>query len=53
VLWPQGFEEHFEWFSALVGVLAFIALLRYKVGIIPVIGACALAGLIARLSGIA
>jgi len=53
VLWPQGFEGRFEWFSALVGVLAFIALLRYKVGIIPVIGACALAGLLARLAGIA
>jgi len=53
VLWPQGFEGRFEWFSALVGVLAFAALLRYKVGVIPVIGACALAGLLARLAGIA
>jgi chromate transporter len=53
VLWPQGFEGRFEWFSALVGALAFAALLRYKVGVIPVIGACALAGLLARLAGIA
>jgi chromate transporter len=52
VLWPQGFDGRFEWFSALACVLAFIALLRYKVGIIPVIGACALAGLLARLAGI-
>ena len=53
VLWPQGFEGRFEWLAALVGALAFVALLRYKVGVIPVIGACALAGLLARIAGIA
>jgi chromate transporter len=51
VLWPQGtpeapFAGTFEWFSAVVGVAAFVALWRYKVGIIPVIGACAGAGLV-------
>ncbi len=45
VLWPQGFEARFEWFSALVGIGAFVALWRFKAGIIPVIGACAVAGL--------
>jgi chromate transporter len=45
VLWPQGFEGTFEWFSLLIGITAFIALFRYKVGIVPVIGACALIGL--------
>ncbi|GMQ83933.1 MAG: chromate efflux transporter [Gammaproteobacteria bacterium] len=45
VLWPQGFEARFEWFSALIGAAAFIALFRYKVGIVPVIGACAVVGL--------
>jgi chromate transporter len=45
VLWPQGFEQAFEWFSLLIGVAAFIALFRYKVGIVPVIGACAGIGL--------
>ena len=50
VLWPQAgsaapFSGTFEWFSAIVGIGAFIALWRYKIGIIPVIGACALAGL--------
>ena len=53
VLWPRGFGAGFEWFSALIGLLACAALLRYKVGVIPVIGACALAGLLARLAGIA
>ena len=45
VLWPQGFEGTFQWFSLLIGITAFIALFRYKVGIVSVIGACALVGL--------
>jgi chromate transporter len=54
VLWPRGFPQPFsmqtlftgfEWFSALIGVLAFIALWRFKIGIIPVILACGAAGL--------
>ncbi len=45
VLWPQGFEGVFEWFSLLIGAAAFVALFRYKAGIIPVIAACAAIGL--------
>jgi len=45
VLWPQGFDGRFEWLSALIGVAAFVALFRYQAGIVPVVGACALAGL--------
>ena len=50
VLWPnateaQPFSGGFEWFPLLITVAAFIALWRYKVGIIPVIAACAAAGL--------
>ncbi len=54
VLWPQGILQPFsvqtlfngfEWFSALIGVVAFIALWRFKLGIIPVILACGAAGL--------
>ena len=45
VLWPQGFEGTFEWFSALIGAAAFVALFRYRMGILPVIGACATIGL--------
>jgi len=45
VLWPQGFTGTFEWFSALIGAAAFVALLRYKMDILSVIGACACAGL--------
>ena len=45
VLWPNGMDAQFEWFSAAVGVAAFIALWRFKLGIMSVIGACALLGL--------
>jgi len=45
VLWPQGLAGPFDWFSALVGVAAFAALFRFKAEVIPVIGACAAAGL--------
>jgi chromate transporter len=46
VLWPQGLQGSFDWVSALIGLAAFAALWRLKLGIIPVIGACAAAGLI-------
>ena len=45
VLWPHGLHGSFDWASAIIGVAAFIALWRYKVGIIPVILACGAAGL--------
>ena len=45
VLWPKGFEAGFEWFSALIGLVAFIALFRYKAGIVSVIAASAILGL--------
>ena len=45
VLWPQGFEESFEWFSALIGTAAFVALFGYKVGIVTVIAVSAVVGL--------
>jgi chromate transporter len=46
VLWPQGFDGNFEWFSALIGGIAFIALFRFKTGIVTVIGASAALGLV-------
>lgn len=49
VLWPQGFESGFEWFSALIGAAAFIALFRFKLGIVTVIAACAAVGLVYSL----
>jgi chromate transporter len=45
VLWPQGFSGHFEWPSALIGAAAAVALFRFKVGVMPLLGACAAIGL--------
>ena len=46
VLWPQGFAGTFEWPAAVLGAAAFVALFRFKAGIIPVIVACGTAGLL-------
>lgn len=53
ILWPQGFSGHFEWLSALIGAAAFAALYQFKIPVIPVVGACAAAGLFLRLLGMA
>ncbi|MDH3561445.1 MAG: chromate transporter, partial [Gammaproteobacteria bacterium] len=45
VLWPEGFAARFEWFSAVLGLAAFVALFRFKLGIVTVIGAGAALGL--------
>jgi chromate transporter len=45
VLWPKGLEGSFEWMSAIIGILALTALVRFKSGVIPVILACGIAGL--------
>jgi chromate transporter len=45
VLWPQGFTGPFEWVSAITGIAAFIALFRYKIPVIAVVGVCAMVGL--------
>ncbi len=50
VLWPQGFKGGFEWLSAAIGIAALIALFRYRIGIIPVIAACGMMGLLARVA---
>ncbi len=45
VLWPKGFDGSFEWFSLIVGILAFVALIQFKLGIVTVIGGSAVLGL--------
>ena len=45
VLWPQGLAGPFEWPSALIGLAAAVALLRFKLGVIPVVLGSGLAGL--------
>ena len=46
VLWPRGFGASFSLASALITLAAAWALFRFKVGVIPLLGACAAAGLV-------
>ncbi|MFZ2451215.1 MAG: chromate efflux transporter [Methylovulum miyakonense] len=43
--WPQGWTGVFDGFSALLSALALLALLRYKIGVIPVIATAGVLGL--------
>jgi chromate transporter len=47
VLWPQGFGGRFDVLAAVIAVAAAVALFRYKLGVMPLLGACALVGLVA------
>ncbi|HLF96808.1 MAG TPA: chromate efflux transporter [Methylococcaceae bacterium] len=49
VLWPQGFSGAFDALSALLILAAMLALFRYRIGIIPVIGGCGVVGMILSL----
>ena len=53
VLWPESeglnFSGRFEWVASLIGIVAFIALVRFKVGVMSVIIASALLGLAHQL----
>jgi len=53
VLWPQGLSGRIEWPSAFIGVAAAIALFRFKAGVIPVVLACGIVGLVLRLANLA
>lgn len=44
VLWPSGFSGTVEWPAALMGILAAIALLRFKVSVVAVIVGSGLLG---------
>ncbi len=49
VLWPQRWGGGFEWAAAIIGAGAALALFRFKVGVIPVVLASGLAGLVWQL----
>ena len=53
VLWPQGFGGHFDVMSAGIAIAAGVALFRFKVGVLPLLGACAAVGLAFKLLGVA
>jgi chromate transporter len=45
VIWPQGVASRPDWFAAVVSVLAFLALYRFKVDVLWVVLAGAVVGL--------
>jgi chromate transporter len=47
VLWPQGFGGRFDALSAVITLAAAVALFRFKVGVIALLGSCAALGLAA------
>ncbi len=49
VLWPMGLAAGFEWASLAIGLAAGVAILRFKVGVIPVIAGAAALGLLWQL----
>ena len=44
----QGWGGRFDVVSALIAAAAAVALFRFKVGVLPLLGACAVVGLAAR-----
>ncbi len=49
VLWPTGPGGAFEWAAAAIGLVAALALFRFKLGVIPVVLGSGLAGLVIQL----
>ncbi|HEX7953195.1 MAG TPA: chromate efflux transporter [Burkholderiales bacterium] len=49
VLLPNGQDGPVEWPLAIIGAAALVALFRWRIGIIPTIAACGVAGLLVRL----
>ena len=45
VWWPKGWGGHFDTISALITLAAAVALFRFKLGVLPLLGACAAVGL--------
>jgi len=50
VFWPHGFAQPVDIVAVLISVAALLALFRYKIGVIPVIAACGIAGLLFNLA---
>jgi chromate transporter len=45
VVWPQGFSGRFDGVSAVIAAGAALALFRFKLGVVPLLAACAAVGL--------
>ncbi len=48
VLWPLGFDGPFDLLSAVIAMTSAVALFRFNVGVLPLLGACATVGLLAK-----
>ncbi len=46
--WPKGFGGYFDWLEAAIAVAAFLALWKFKRGVIETIAVCAVIGLVAK-----
>jgi chromate transporter len=51
VLWPRGWGGPLDAVAALIALLAALALWRWKLGVLPLLGGCALAGVLAQALG--
>ena len=49
MLWPQGFGGRFDAVSAVLAIAAMVALFRFKRGVMEVIAASAVIGLLLSL----
>ncbi len=45
VLWPQGFGGSFDVIAAVIAASAAVALFRFGIGVLPLLGGCAVVGL--------
>ncbi len=45
IMWPDGWPGEVDWFSAIAAAIALVMLVRVKLGVLPVIGIFALAGI--------
>lgn len=52
VLWPQGFSGSFDIGSAVIALVAAVALFKFKQNVMHVIGAAAVVGLVLKLVGL-
>lgn len=50
VFWPHGFAQPIDIAAVVISLAALLALFRYKIGVIPVIAACGIAGLLFNLA---
>ncbi|MFN5723823.1 MAG: chromate transporter, partial [Betaproteobacteria bacterium] len=51
VFWPQGPEGGIDAKAAVIAAAAALALFRYRVGVLPLLGSCAVLGVLLKFAG--